>query len=52
MEQHRPDISANEKALALAVVKKVFRPRPEDRLTASELLRDEDFKALMSIYGV
>lgn len=52
LDQHRPDISASEKALALAVVRKVSPPRPQDRLTASELLGDENFEALMNVHGV
>ncbi|ROV89597.1 hypothetical protein VMCG_09924 [Cytospora schulzeri] len=52
LDQHRPDISANEKALALSLIRQVFRPRPRDRVGASELLENKDFKALMSIDGV
>lgn len=52
LDKHRPDITAGEKALVLSVIRQVFRPRPEDRVTASELLGNKDFKALMSIYGV
>lgn len=52
LDQCRPDISAKEKTHVLSVVQKVFRPRPQDRLTASELLEDTDFKAVMSMNGV
>lgn len=52
LDQHRLDISASERALALSEVQKVFRPRPQDRLIASELLGDKDFKSLMNIHGV
>lgn len=51
LDQHRPDIGAGEKALALSVIRQVFRPRPEERIEASELLESEDFKTLMSLYG-
>lgn len=52
LDKHRPDITEGEKALVLSVIRQVFRPRPEDRVTASELLGNKDFKALMSIYGI
>lgn len=52
LDQHRPDISPNEKVLALSVIRQVFRTRPKDRVGASELLENKNFKALMSIYGV
>lgn len=52
LDQRRPDISAREKALVLSVVRQVFRLRPEERIGAAELLENEDFKALMSLYGV
>lgn len=37
---------------ASAVISKVFQMRPEKRLTASQLLEDKDWKALMRIYEV
>ena len=52
LDMHRPDITAAEKALVLSVIQQVFRPRPEDRVTAVGLMENTDFKALMSIYGV
>lgn len=52
LDQQRPDISAKEKTHVLSVIQKVFQPRPQDRLTASELLEDVDFKAVMSMNGV
>lgn len=52
LDQHRPDISAKEKTLALSVIRQVFRPRPDERIGASDLLRSEDFKALMRLYGI
>lgn len=52
LDKHRPDISAKEKALALSVIQRVFRPRPEERIGASDLLNNKDFKALMRLYGI
>lgn len=52
LDKYRPDINADEKALLLSVIQQVFRPRPEDRATAYEILSSEDFQALMDIYGV
>lgn len=52
LDQHRPDISAKEKGLALSVIQQVFRTKPEDRVKASDLLRNKDFESLMSIHGV
>ncbi|KAF5618706.1 CMGC kinase [Fusarium sp. NRRL 52700] len=48
----RPDISAEEKDLVLSVLRKGLSYQPQDRLTASQLLEDTSFKALMAIYGV
>lgn len=52
LDRHRPDINAAETGLVLSIMHQVFRPRPKDRITAAGLLGNEDFKALMSIYGV
>lgn len=52
LDLHRPDISAEEKAHIVSVMRKIFRPRPHDRPTASELLEDGDFNAIMSMNGV
>lgn len=52
LDKHRPDIGAEEKALVLSVIRQVFRLKPEDRILASDLLEDEDFKGLMRLYGV
>lgn len=52
LDQHRPDINAKEKRLALSVIRQVFRIKPEDRVRASDLLVNGDFEALMGIYGV
>jgi hypothetical protein len=48
LDQRRPDISAKEKTHVLSVMQKVFHPSPQDRLTALELLKDEDVKAVMN----
>ncbi|KAM0080438.1 hypothetical protein ACKRZS_007415 [Fusarium odoratissimum] len=48
----RPDINAEEKALVLSVLRKSLSYQPQDRLSASQLLEDASFKALMDIYGV
>lgn len=52
LDQHRPDISAVEKRLVLSIISQVFRMQPVTRLTASELLENEDFKALMHLHGL
>lgn len=52
LDTHRPDVSSAEKALVLSIIQQVFCPRPEDRVTAVELLENKDFKAFMSIHGV
>lgn len=52
LDMHRPDIDLAEKALVLSIIQQVFCPRPEDRITAMELLGSKSFEALMSIYGV
>lgn len=52
LDEHRPDMSASEKASVLSVIWQVFRPKAEDRITALGLLQNQDFNALMSIYGV
>lgn len=52
LDTHRPDVSLAEKALVLSIIQQVFCPRPDDRVTAVELLENEDFKAFMSIHGV
>lgn len=52
LDKHRPEISAKEKTLALSVIREVFRPKPEERIGASDLLKNEDFKALMKLYGI
>lgn len=51
LDERRPSICKAEKAYVLAVIGKVLQPLPEQRLTASQLLQDADFKGLMSFYG-
>jgi serine/threonine protein kinase len=48
----RPEIDAVERELVLSVLRKGLSYQPQDRLTASQLLEDVSFKALMEIYGV
>ncbi|KAF4947504.1 hypothetical protein FGADI_10349 [Fusarium gaditjirri] len=48
----RPDIDVEEKELVLSVLRKGLSYQPQDRLSASQLLEDASFKALMEIYGV
>jgi hypothetical protein len=47
----RPETSQTERNLVLAVFAKVFVYLPERRATASQLLEDSSFKALMAMYG-
>jgi serine/threonine protein kinase len=49
--QFRPDADATELELVCSVMRKVFTYRPEERLTAAQLLQDKSFKALMKKYG-
>lgn len=48
---YRPEFDAAERELACSIMRKVFRYRPEERLTAAQLLQDDSFKALMKRYG-
>jgi hypothetical protein len=50
IQRERPEASPTERIHVLSVMSKVFCYRPEDRLTAPQLLRDASFKALMEIY--
>lgn len=52
LDQHRPDISEVEKGLVLSIISQVFRVEPEARVTAPELLDNEDFRALMNLHGI
>ncbi|KGO74379.1 hypothetical protein PITC_080710 [Penicillium italicum] len=47
----RPEMDEAEKDLATSVLRKVFVYSPEKRLSATQLLEDSDFKALMQKYG-
>lgn len=51
LDQHRPDISSVEKTHVISLIAKVFCHLPEDRLSASQLADDPDFKSLMQFYG-
>lgn len=48
--RHRPDADPVERELVLSVLRKGLSYLPENRLTASQLLEDNSFKALMEIY--
>ncbi|KAJ4137904.1 hypothetical protein NW765_017573 [Fusarium oxysporum] len=48
--RHRPDADPVERELVLSVLQKGLSYLPENRLTASQLLEDNSFKALMEIY--
>ncbi|KAL5340559.1 kinase domain-containing protein [Aspergillus crustosus] len=50
---HRDHPEEDPKALELVrtIMMKVFRYNPEERLTATQLLNDKDFQALMERYG-
>ncbi|CAG7922029.1 unnamed protein product [Penicillium olsonii] len=47
----RPDADLVERELVQSVMSKVFTYDPEKRLTATELLRDPSFRAIMDRYG-
>lgn len=51
IKERKPDVDEEERELVLSIMKKVFRYRPEERMTASELLQDSEFRALMQRYG-
>ncbi|KAJ5563949.1 hypothetical protein N7513_000191 [Penicillium frequentans] len=48
---YRPDTDPIERELVHSVMSKVFVYRPEERLTATELLKDPSFRAIMDKYG-
>lgn len=52
LSMHRPDISKMEEQHVLRILQRGFSYIPERRFTASQLLRDPSFKALMEIYGL
>lgn len=49
--RYRPEVDAAERELVCSIMRKVFTYRPEERLTATQLLQNESFKALMKKYG-
>ncbi|KAL4932072.1 kinase-like protein [Aspergillus undulatus] len=46
--RYRPDTDPDERELVLSIMQKVFIYSPEKRLTATQLLADPSFKALMA----
>lgn len=51
LEKFCPDLDAVEKELLRSIMLKVFVYRPEERLTATQLLQDPSFRDLMERYG-
>ncbi|KAE8377014.1 hypothetical protein BDV26DRAFT_305166 [Aspergillus bertholletiae] len=51
LARYRPDVDPAEQDLVLSIMQKVFVYSPEKRLTATQLLVDPSFKALMARYG-
>lgn len=51
LERYRPDADPAERELVLSIMQKVFIYSPEERLTATQLLADPSFKALMARFG-
>lgn len=51
LARYRPDADPAERELVLSIMQKVFLYSPEERLTATQLLADSSFKALMARYG-
>lgn len=49
--RRRPDVDQDERDLAERIMRKVFVYSPEKRPSATQLLEDNDFKALMRKYG-
>ena len=52
LAKHRPDIGIVERQHALRVSQRGFSYLPQRRFTASQLLGDSSFSALMNIYGI
>ncbi|KAL4886033.1 kinase-like domain-containing protein [Aspergillus karnatakaensis] len=48
----RPEVDTEERELVKTIMLKVFHYRPQERPTATQLLQDADFNALMARYGV
>lgn len=51
IERFRPDVDQAERELVYSIMKKVFVYCPEERLTATKLLQDPSFNAIMDKYG-
>ena len=51
LARYRPDADPAERELVLSVMQKVFIYSPEKRLTATQLLADPSFKALMARFS-
>lgn len=49
--RRRPDVDQEERDLVESIMLKVFGLCPENRPSATQLLRDNDFQALMNKYG-
>jgi serine/threonine protein kinase len=47
----RPDADPAERELVHSIMNRVFTYSPEERLTATQLLQDPSFKAIMDKYG-
>lgn len=50
IEHFCPDADPIERELVRSIMARVFTFRPEERLTATQLLQDPSFKAIMEIY--
>lgn len=48
---NRPDAIPEERELAAQVIRKGLRYRPEERMTAAQLLEDPSFNSLLALYG-
>ncbi|GKZ35441.1 hypothetical protein AbraIFM66950_006071 [Aspergillus brasiliensis] len=48
---HRPDADPTERQHLLTLMRKMFTYCPEERLTATQLLQDPSFRAIMDKYG-
>lgn len=49
--RYRPDADETEREHVLSIMRRVFTYCPEKRLTATQLLRDSAFRAIMDKYG-
>ena len=50
IKRERPEVSEVERNHIVTIMSKVFCYSPDDRLTATQLLQDTSFKAVMKIY--